>query len=98
VALAIGNSLGIYKFDLVKDEVFAQWTTDNFEVGIKGSFDLSPNVTFGAGLSVGVWGMTAEMTSNQDFKDAKGDGIPTMDTAKIGSVKLAVPLTFSVHW
>ena len=95
VDVAIANRLGIYDFVLAKDEVFAKWTTDDFQIGLKGTFDLSPNVSFGAGLTVGVWGMTAEMTSNQAAADA---GLPTLDTAKIGEVKLAIPLNFTVKW
>jgi len=93
VALAVGNRLGIYEFVANPDKEFAKWTTDDFEIGVSGTYKFAPNVTFEAGLNVGVWGMTAEITTTN-----KGTLPPTLTTGKIGEVTLAVPLKFSVSW
>jgi len=87
VTLALSNRLGVYDFIAVPDDYYAKWTTDDFQAAVAGFYNFSSNVSFAAGLHLGIWGMTADITQSK-----------TLTTGKVGEVKFAIPIQFKVTW
>jgi len=92
VSAEVSNRLSIYEF--IGDtehpgDYFAKVVTDNIQFGVSGAYAFSSNVSFGAGLNVSIWG--TEVTG----KDADGT---TWADNKIGEVRLAMPILFTVSF
>jgi len=87
VSLALSNRLGVYDFVAIPEEYFATWTTDDFQAAISGFYTFSSNVSFAAGLHLGIWGMQTDITQAKQ-----------LTTGKVGEVKLAIPIQFKVTW
>jgi hypothetical protein len=85
VSVVLSNNLGVYDFVAKPGDTFAKWTTDEFQAGVGATYAFSPNVSFGAGLNLSIWGMTAQLTKDKVVTDGQ-----------IGELRLAIPLQFKV--
>jgi len=88
VSAEISNNLSIYDWsnDLDGDnEWYYKIVTDNIQFGVSGNYAFSSNVSFGAGLNASIWGM--EITGKTSLLDYK-----------IGEVRLAMPILFTVKF
>jgi hypothetical protein len=94
VSAALSNRLGVYEYIGHKaptdnDENSAKYVTDDFQAAVAGFYNFSSNVSFAAGLHLGVWGTQA---------DIKVGGSNQTMTGKLGEVMFAIPIQFKVSW